>query len=120
MQSAGLPCATESAQVVAAGLFPDEGNSRWSNDSLGSWQPTPIYAIPQSTPDPHLRQPFHPCPAYKRLLDMENKNFYRQFDAENEKWYKLLEHHTGVIPFDRDAITMLYGIHNEVGTFRKI
>uniref|UniRef100_A0A7I4YQ26 Venom protein n=1 Tax=Haemonchus contortus TaxID=6289 RepID=A0A7I4YQ26_HAECO len=114
VQSAGVPHTIESAQAVVAGLYSDEGNGKWSNYSLGSWQPTPVFTAQPWTPDPHLLQPSYPCPAYRQLIEEENKNYYERFDEESKEWYKVLERHTGIIPVNRVAIFKLHGIHHEI------
>ncbi|PIO64729.1 hypothetical protein TELCIR_13631, partial [Teladorsagia circumcincta] len=41
-------------------------------------------------PMKHLRQPSYPCPTYEHVREDENREFYKKFDGDNEKWYNHL------------------------------
>ncbi|KAL6738386.1 hypothetical protein Aduo_011938 [Ancylostoma duodenale] len=114
IQSSNVPYTVESAQAVAAGLFPAEGNRVWMDEGLGAWQPFYIQVNNDSARDLVLRPAMYDCPLVDSDIENERFEMRKKFDAEHPDLLAKLEPITGLAPVNFLVITRLYGIQTEI------
>ncbi|CAJ0937128.1 unnamed protein product, partial [Mesorhabditis belari] len=94
MQSSDQERTLESAQAVAAGLFPPTGNRVWNASFL--WQPTPIHSHGiDRAQDMILRPKASGCPRYKRLNTTDRVKSVHQIEKKYADFFKYLSNMTG-------------------------
>uniref|UniRef100_A0A8R1HIL2 Uncharacterized protein n=1 Tax=Caenorhabditis japonica TaxID=281687 RepID=A0A8R1HIL2_CAEJA len=108
--------AIETAQGVAAGLFPPSGDRVWESSYLQFWQPTPIQTA-YGTIDALLRPTKVKCPAYDLANTDEETPIAAKINAEYAPMFTWLQNITGMESIDFWNINDLYDIQREVGYY---
>ncbi|RCN44246.1 histidine acid phosphatase [Ancylostoma caninum] len=114
IQSSNVPYTVESAQAVAAGLFPAEGSRVWMDGGLGGWQPFYIQVNNDSARDLVLRPAMYGCPPVDSDVENERFEMRKKFDADHPDLLAKLGPITGLAPVNFLVITRLYGIQTEI------
>ncbi|EYC44342.1 hypothetical protein Y032_0464g1928 [Ancylostoma ceylanicum] len=114
IQSSKEPYTVESAQAVAAGLFPAEGNRVWADEGLNAWQPFYIHVNNDSSHDLVLRPAMYDCPPVDSDIEDERFEMRKKFDAEHPDLLAKLGPITGLAPVNFLVLTRLYGIQTEI------
>ncbi|CAJ0603971.1 unnamed protein product [Cylicocyclus nassatus] len=114
MQSANSPNTVESAQAVAAGLAPAEGQEVWTKGELRSWQPFYIETLADAAHDIILRPAMFPCPSIDGEIVDEWKIIKHNFEGKHRVLLEKFATLTGLSPFSFFMFGRLYGIQKEI------
>ncbi|CAB3396881.1 unnamed protein product [Caenorhabditis bovis] len=105
--------AIETAQGVAAGLFPPTGDRIWESSFLKYWQPTPIHTGGDAL-DPLLRPTKIDCPLLDRLVDESLANLAPSYNQKYSVMFKYLQEKTGLENVSFPKVKSLYDIQREI------
>lgn len=106
IRSADVDIAIRSAQAFAAGMFPGEIGSNWSNELL--WQPTPIHTIPCKLDRPIFNAKYNQ--RYTEALDdfLLNSKEYKKVLTDNTPIFQYLTQYSGQFVISPEDAYILY------------
>ncbi|XP_031634016.1 prostatic acid phosphatase-like [Contarinia nasturtii] len=105
IQSTDVDRTLNSAQAVAAGLFPPENDQIWNADLL--WQPIPIHTIPKEMD--HVLYAGRPCSRYQRAMRKHLQSLeYTTLMAKHKQLFDYLQENAGIQIHSLDDVDILY------------
>ncbi|VDM69136.1 unnamed protein product [Strongylus vulgaris] len=110
-----MPYTVESAQAVAAGLYPAEGERVWTTGGLSAWQPFYISITNvDAYQDIIFRPAVYDCPPLDSKIANERKIIKKNFEEAHRSLLTRLGSLTGLSPLNFFMFVRLYGIQTEI------